>query len=218
MGAARILSRAGAANAGRCTHNWLSLSSQCRIGYTVIPFLGGIVAVICGHVARGEIRRSSGGMTGDGLAIAGLIIGYLNLAILPLAVVGMLAGIAVPVYSEIQLKGKATNSVSNARQIALACRAYAQDHHDAFPPTLEELVPRYLPDRKSLTCPFSPGEIVGYVYFGGTTNDPPDKVLLMSKFIDQHFKVNNVGRRVIARVDGSCAFEFPPPGLPAPRP
>ena len=33
-----------------------------------------------GHVARRQIRRSAGTQTGDGLAIAGLIVGYLILA------------------------------------------------------------------------------------------------------------------------------------------
>ncbi len=188
------------------------------LSYTVVPFLGAIVAVICGHVARGEIRRASGAMTGDGLAVAGLIIGYINLAILPLIIaVALLAGLALPVVSMVQLKAKEAQSESNARQIVIACRAYAVDHHDAFPPTLEELVPRYLPDRRTLTCPLSPGEAVGYIYFGGTTDDPSNKVLLMSKYLDDHYKVNDAGRRIVGHVDGSCQLEFEPKGLRAPR-
>lgn len=38
------------------------------------PF-GFIPAIICGHIARGRIRRTPG-LGGDGLALAGLIIGY----------------------------------------------------------------------------------------------------------------------------------------------
>lgn len=41
----------------------------------MIPFFGGIPAVILGHVARGQIRQT--GERGDGLAVAGLILGYL---------------------------------------------------------------------------------------------------------------------------------------------
>ena len=44
----------------------------------VCPFIGGVLAVIFGHVARGQIRRTGEG--GGGLAIAGLILGYLHLA------------------------------------------------------------------------------------------------------------------------------------------
>jgi hypothetical protein len=39
-----------------------------------------LLAVIFGHVGLGQIRRSAGLSTGRGLAIAGLIIGYLLLA------------------------------------------------------------------------------------------------------------------------------------------
>lgn len=47
--------------------------------------LGGLAAVIAGHVAKGQIRGSGGRMGGEGLATAGLVLGYLNLA---LAVLG----------------------------------------------------------------------------------------------------------------------------------
>ncbi len=35
----------------------------------IVPFFGGIPAVILGHVARGQIKRT--GERGDGVAIAG---------------------------------------------------------------------------------------------------------------------------------------------------
>ena len=41
----------------------------------------GLLAVIFGHVALGEIRRSSGRLRGVGSAIAGLIMGYLSIAV-----------------------------------------------------------------------------------------------------------------------------------------
>ena len=45
-----------------------------------LPFLGAIVAIVCGHIARGEIHRAApGAIGGDGLALGGLILGYLHL-------------------------------------------------------------------------------------------------------------------------------------------
>jgi len=41
----------------------------------------GLVGVILGHLALGEIKRSNGLKEGRGLAIAGLIIGYLEIAL-----------------------------------------------------------------------------------------------------------------------------------------
>jgi hypothetical protein len=48
------------------------------VSWFVCPFIGGLLAVILGHVARGQIRRTGEG--GGGLAIAGLILGYFHLA------------------------------------------------------------------------------------------------------------------------------------------
>jgi hypothetical protein len=41
----------------------------------IIPFFGGIPAVVLGHAARSQIRKS--GDRGDGMALAGLVLGYL---------------------------------------------------------------------------------------------------------------------------------------------
>jgi hypothetical protein len=47
-----------------------------------IPILAGAAAVICGHMARSQIRASGGTQGGDGMAIAGLVLGYLHFAII----------------------------------------------------------------------------------------------------------------------------------------
>lgn len=49
------------------------------LGWTLIPIVGAIIAVITGHMAKKEIRESSGMLGGDGLATAGLLLGYSNL-------------------------------------------------------------------------------------------------------------------------------------------
>ena len=41
-----------------------------------------LVSVILGHLARGEVRKSNRTITGAGIALAGLIIGYLQIAAL----------------------------------------------------------------------------------------------------------------------------------------
>lgn len=58
------------------------------LGYTFLPFVGALIAVICGHSARSEIRRAPpGSLDGDGLALAGLILGWIQLAFTAIAVV-----------------------------------------------------------------------------------------------------------------------------------
>ena len=51
------------------------------LGWTLLPFLGSIAAVVTGHMARSEIRRAPDRLEGDGLAIAGLVLGYLSIAL-----------------------------------------------------------------------------------------------------------------------------------------
>lgn len=60
------------------------------LSWLLLPFIGAIGAIICGHLARGEIRRSNGQIDGDGLAIAGLVLGYLQFALTLLFIIGML--------------------------------------------------------------------------------------------------------------------------------
>jgi acyl carrier protein len=61
------------------------------IAWFVAPIVGAIVAVIAGHMARGEIRSRRGQLAGDGLAQVGLILGYLQLALAALVLVAFLA-------------------------------------------------------------------------------------------------------------------------------
>ena len=51
------------------------LSFTCGWLFTAIP------AVICGHIARSKIRKSGGALGGKGIATAGLILGYIALAV-----------------------------------------------------------------------------------------------------------------------------------------
>jgi len=59
------------------------------LGLSIFPILGSIVAVITGQMARREIRESAGTLGGDGLATAGLVMGWIGIA---LAVLGLCIG------------------------------------------------------------------------------------------------------------------------------
>ena len=64
------------------TSPWAIVSLVCGIVWFM--WIGSIVAIVTGHVALREIRSRN--MAGRGLAIAGLILGYLGVAILLLYV------------------------------------------------------------------------------------------------------------------------------------
>lgn len=46
------------------------------LGWSLLPWLGSLGAIITGHMARSEIRRSAGTIDGDGFAIVGLVLGW----------------------------------------------------------------------------------------------------------------------------------------------
>lgn len=56
-------------------------------------FLGSLVGIITGHLARSEIRKSGGQLQGDALALTGLVTGYIGfiLAFIWVVVLGGLA-------------------------------------------------------------------------------------------------------------------------------
>lgn len=56
----------------------------------LLPFVGAVIAVITGHMARAEIRRSQGALEGDGMAVAGLVLGYVHLGLALLAFIAIL--------------------------------------------------------------------------------------------------------------------------------
>ncbi len=65
--------------------------------WIILPFIAAVVAVISGHIARRDIRNAQGRLDGDGFAVAGLVLGYIHLALA--AVVLLIIIVAVAVYS-----------------------------------------------------------------------------------------------------------------------
>ncbi|MHB1271604.1 MAG: DUF4190 domain-containing protein [Rhodanobacter sp.] len=66
------------------------------LAWCVLPFVGAIVAIICGHLARSEIRHAhvDNRMEGDGMAVAGLLLGYAQLVLWVLLVFVVIAAMA----------------------------------------------------------------------------------------------------------------------------
>ncbi len=61
------------------------------VGWTFVPVLGTIAAIILGHLAKKEIRESNGTLGGDGMALAGLILGYVQMGLVVLAIICVVA-------------------------------------------------------------------------------------------------------------------------------
>ena len=62
------------------------------LGLTFFPIIGSVIAIITGMMGRKEIRESAGALGGDGMATAGVIMGWIGIG---LAIFGLcIAGIA----------------------------------------------------------------------------------------------------------------------------
>ena len=81
------------------------------VSWFMFPVVGGIVAVITGHMALRELRESQGGLTGEGMAKVGLVLGYLHLALVVLGfcvvavflALGVTPFLCIPFVNEISM-------------------------------------------------------------------------------------------------------------------
>src|SRR5580704_9997299 len=55
--------------------------SQGVSGFLFFIFPAGVLAIVFGHVASSQIRKSNGRFKGAGIALAGLILGYAGIAL-----------------------------------------------------------------------------------------------------------------------------------------
>ncbi len=65
------------------------------VGILWLYWIGSILAVVFGYVARSQIRRSGDG--GGGMAIAGIVLGWIGVGILVVLII-LVAASTVPFY------------------------------------------------------------------------------------------------------------------------
>jgi hypothetical protein len=83
-----------------------------------------IVAVILGHLALSDIKKSAGRLTGRGLAIAGLVLGYLGVAFIPFILI--IAAIAIPNLLRARLAANEASAAAGVRYMVAAEVNYSQ--------------------------------------------------------------------------------------------
>lgn len=87
-----------------------------------------IVAVILGHLALSDIKKSAGRLGGRGLAIAGLVLGYLGVVFIPIILI--IAAIAIPNLLRARMAANEASAASSVRNLYQAEIAYSQTHSD----------------------------------------------------------------------------------------
>lgn len=176
--------------------------------------LSGIAAIITGHMALGAIKRSGGFLKGTGMAITGLVTGYISILILPIAI---LAGLAAPVILKQRQAADRVEATNNVKSLHVTLMEF-DNEHGSFPS--DELAKK----ESSLAGLTGPSvlkqlEAAGsvrdldrllavrgkphsnwYYFPGSSTSSDPEKPLLVTPVIGDKI--------VVLRVDGSVTPEY----------
>jgi type IV pilus assembly protein PilA len=111
-------------------------SLVCGILFFFLP--SAIAAIVMGHISRAEIRRSGGRKTGDGMALAGLVLGYMGVSIIPFILI--IAAIAIPNLLRSKMAANEASALATLHALNAACVEYSTTY-GRFPPGLVNLGP-----------------------------------------------------------------------------
>lgn len=71
--------------------NGMAIASMV-LGILWLYWIGSILALVFGYVAKGQIKASGGAQSGEGMATAGIVLGWIGVGILSLIVVIAILG------------------------------------------------------------------------------------------------------------------------------
>ena len=97
-----------------------------------------ILAVVFGHVSLSQIKKSAGRLGGRGLAITGLVLGYLGIAMIPLILI--VAAIAIPNLLRARMAANESSAMYSLRIINTAQATYQRTFDQTgYAPDLQSL-------------------------------------------------------------------------------
>jgi type IV pilus assembly protein PilA len=122
-----------------------------------IPLLF-IAAIVLGHLALSEIRKSAGRLKGEGMAIAGLVLGYIEIAGIPLILI--IAAIAIPNLLRAKMAANESSAAGSVRILNVAEITYTAAHPEqGYTCSLSDLAAA-----ASIKGPLATGQKNGYVF------------------------------------------------------
>ena len=159
----------------------------------LLSIITGIPAVICGHMALGKIKRSQGSLSGNGMAITGLVLGYISFPLI--LVIAAMAALVTPLVLKTQKKAEMATNSHHAKQLHFALFEYHANFR-TFPDSLDQLAAKKIITREKLQS-YQPKKGGEWQYFSGQSFDSNDNNILLAapKDID--------GKWLILRIDGS---------------
>jgi type IV pilus assembly protein PilA len=164
-GASAGVPSAGAVAAGAAETSGKAIASLVCGLLFFVP-LAFIAAIVFGHMALSEIKKSAGRLRGEGLAIAGLVLGYVWVVFIPIILI--VAAIAIPNLLRARMAANESSAVYGVRRLVNAETAYAFRHPDlGFTCSLSDLSAGNL-----IPVPLASGQGNGY-FFELQNCDPP---------------------------------------------
>ena len=129
-----------------------------------LGILTGIPAVICGHIGLNHVNNSNGRIGGGGMAIAGLVMGYISIAFTVLAILLMVSS-AIPSFAKASDDARKTTCIVNLKQMYCAKQQWALQHgkNDDATPSKADLDPYITGGINSLQCPSGGTYTIGAV-------------------------------------------------------
>jgi hypothetical protein len=182
--------------------------ASLAFGVFLFAFPLSIVAIVLGHLSLSQIRKSAGRLKGEGIAIAGLVLGYLGVAALP--VILIIAAIAIPNVLRARISANEGMAVSSLRTLATAEVAYVGSHPDrGYTCALSDLAGAGLIDP-----PLTTGRKYGYTFeLSECTGSPDGGPNLKYKMVAYPVTRNQSGVRAFCS-DESGAIKIDPKGSP----
>jgi len=110
------------------------------VAYIILPFFAAIPAIILGHLALSDIKKRTGQLKGNGLAIAGMVMGYSQIVLFP--VILIIAAIAIPNLLRARMAANEASAVAALRTYNTAMVSYvAHCQNIGFPASVQNLGP-----------------------------------------------------------------------------
>lgn len=108
------------------------------LGIIPLSIISSIPAVVLGHLALSEIKKSGGRLGGRGLAVAGLVLGYLGIALVPVMLI--LGAIAIPNLLRARIAANESSAVNSIRTLVVAETSYQATYPKlGYAPDLQSL-------------------------------------------------------------------------------
>ena len=190
------------------------------LSLTFFSILAGIPAVVVGHISRSNIKKSMGRLKGEGMALAGLIMGYISFLAIPFILIIM--AIAIPNLLRARLAANESAAVGAIRTINTAAVTYqAMDQKHGYPTDLQRMGPGgATPGGNLITGDLAGGMKSGYSFTYTATDTDGDQVLDAYFVTAKPYNPGSTGVRSfcsdqsgvihVAYRNETCTLESPP--------